>query len=136
MSVTSSRKILVRVSAEAGLESVRAAPGAAEWVAAAPRPVRGEHPWDEAHRVVRDPGAAGLESLTTEAYAEPDLVQRFPYERFADVGLESLAAPHPCADVGHDEFWPVGTPEFGWHLDDNHSGLKSTREFVGNPPGR
>ena len=93
-----------------------------------------EHPWDEAHRVVRQPATLGLEPAGV-VYAEPDIVQSFPHEGPADGGLESFTAP-PCSDEPPDDFWPVGAPLLGWHLDDAHSGLKAARERVGEPTGR
>jgi hypothetical protein len=134
---TGSRRVLIQLPA-GGLESIappaggdQAPPG---WVAATPGGRR-QHPWDEAHAVVRQP-PGGLESVAAGAYAEPDFVQSFPFER-PDIGtgLES-AANAPCGEQGPDLFWPIGTPAVGWHLDDAHSGLRAARERVGVPVGR
>jgi hypothetical protein len=57
-----------------GFEAV-AAPG---WVAAPAGAGASEHPWDQAHRAVREPTAVGFESAGP-IYAEPDFVQAFPF---------------------------------------------------------
>lgn len=130
---SSARRIWVELPAAGALESAGPAPAAGRLVGAPGGP--SEHPWDEAHRVVRAPAVVGLESAAGPVYAEPDLVQEFPHERPADGPLESFTAP-PCSDEPPDDFWPVGAPALGWHLDDAHSGLKSAREKVGDPTGR
>jgi hypothetical protein len=120
-------------AAAAGLESVSRPAGPAPGWVAAPRPAgRAEHPWDEAHRAVRDPSSVGLESVAGPAYAEPDLIQAFPFPRPDSGGLESFTGS-PCDDRGPDDFWPVGDPAFGWHLDEAHSALKAARDRLGDP---
>ena len=52
-----------------------------------------------------------------------------PYAPPGEGGLEAATAD-PCADRGPDRDWPVGDPEVGWHLDDQHSGLKAARDRV------
>jgi subtilisin family serine protease len=132
MPVTGSAgRVWVEVPAS-GLESAGGAATLGRIVVAA-RGGPAEHPWDQAHRVAREAAAGGLEAAAP-VYAEPDVVQGFPHERPADRALESLAAP-PCADEPPDDFWPVGTPAFGWHLDADHSGLKAARDRVGDPTG-
>jgi subtilisin family serine protease len=106
---------------------------APSWVAAPRPPGRAEHPWDEAHRAVRDPASAGLEGVPgPPTYAEPDFIQSWPFPRRDSGGLESFTGS-PCEDRGPDDFWPVGDPAFGWHLDERHSRLKAARERVGDP---
>ncbi|MDY3562405.1 S8 family serine peptidase [Gemmata sp. JC673] len=123
---------LERASAAAGLESV-ARPSSSPGWAAAPAPGgAAEHPWDQAHRAVRDPGSVGLESVAPPTYAEPDFVQTFPFPRPDSGGLESFTGS-PCEDRAPDGFWPVGAPEFGWHLDDGHSQLRAARTRAGDP---
>lgn len=126
---TGSRRILVQVPADVGLESLEPA-GTVNHLVTPTVVGPAEHPWDEAHRVVRDPAAMGLESVAGPVYAEPDLVQEFRFAGPEESPLESFAAAGPCVDAGPDDYWPVGTPEQGWHLDDDHSGLKSARELV------
>jgi subtilisin family serine protease len=91
-----------------------------------------EHPWDEAHRAVRDPASVGLESAAPPAYAEPDFVQSWPFPRPDSGGLESFTGS-PGEDRSPDGFWPIGDPAFGWHLDEDHSRLKAARERLGDP---
>src|SRR4051794_22539649 len=83
-----------------------------------------EHPWDQAHRLLREPAVLGLEAAEGPVYAEPDFIQAFPHEGPTDRALESFALP-PCADTPPDAFWPIGAPATGWHLADEHSGLKA-----------
>lgn len=111
-----------------GFESV-AAPG---WVAAPVLRTVAGHPWDEAHRAVRDPVAVGFESIGGPIYAEPDFVQAFPFPRPDAGGLESFAGS-PCEDRAPNDAWPIGTPEFGWHLDASHSRLFAARMRAGDP---
>jgi hypothetical protein len=94
------------------------------------------HPWDDAHRTVADPRAARLEALPHIQYAEPDLVQRFPYQvpDSTPEGLEARALP--CQYRGLDADWPPAELRFAWHLDDAFSGLRAARQRVGEPSGR
>ena len=108
----------------------RVAPGRS---LAPPRIRTGEHPWDEAHRLLRDPVL--FEFADGPVYAEPDLVQEFPHEQLTDREPESFSAP-PCAERPPDPYWPTGAPAIGWHLDGDHSGLKAARDRVGDPAGR
>jgi subtilisin family serine protease len=130
----SQQRMWVQVSAAAALESTVSEQSLTE-VAVPAAAGRTEHPWDLAHRLIRSPASAGLESMAQVAYAEPDLVQSFPYERLPESALESFARA-PCAEEPPDGFWPVGAPELGWHLDDAHSQLRSARNRVGDPGGR
>jgi subtilisin family serine protease len=132
MSVHASRRLLIeRPAASAVLESLSSTAAPTEWVAV-PRPAGvSVHPWDEAHRAVRAPAALGLES-TGVSYAEPDFVQVFPFPRPDSGGLESLTSS-PCEDRGPNDYWPVGTPAHGWHLDAGHSQLKAARDRAGDP---
>jgi hypothetical protein len=111
----------------AGLETVGTAP--ADWASVAP-PDTTSHPWDLAHRAVRQPAALGLESIRAPHYAEPDFVQAFPFPRPDGGGFEGSGGP--CDDRGPDAFWPVGTPRHGWHLDADHSQLNAARDRVGD----
>jgi subtilisin family serine protease len=114
-----------------GLEGTH--PSAGEW-AVAPSPAGpAVHPWDRAHQAVREPAAIGLESTAAPAYAEPDFVQTFPFPRADGGGLES-GATGPCDDRGPDTFWPIDEPRHGWHLNADHSQLKSARDQVGPSP--
>jgi subtilisin family serine protease len=113
-----------------GFESAAAPP--ADWVAAPAPAGAAVHPWDLAHRAVRDPASAGFESTALPpAYAEPDFVQVFPFPRADGGGLESTGGG-PCADRGPDSFWPITDPRHGWHLDAGHSQLRAARERVGD----
>lgn len=102
-------------------------------VVALPQLGKSSHPWDEAHRLVR--AVSELEGVGRPSYAEPDLMQTFPYERLPSSELESFNAP-PCSDEPPDRNWSIGAPVFGWHLDDEHSQLKTARDQVGDPTGR
>lgn len=116
-----------------GFESAGAAAG--DWAAAPLPPRPAAHPWDEAHRAVRDPAAAGFESAADPpSYAEPDFVQAFPFPRPEGGGLESFTGD-PCEASGPDDFWSLAAPPHGWHLDDGHSQLRAARERVGDRPG-
>jgi hypothetical protein len=142
MTITTSRRLLLELPPHAALERLPAvsalealpSPSAGGRWAAAPRPPGpSAHPWDEAHRAVRDPAYLGLESaVPPPAYAEPDFIQAFPFPRPEAGGLESFTTS-PCEDSGPDTYWPVGAPRFGWHLDDQHSRLKAARARVGDP---
>jgi hypothetical protein len=144
---TTGTRLLVEMPADtlppptSGLEAVFAGPAAGDvatgWVAASPSPARGSpHPWDEAHRAVADPRAAGLESLSHLQYAEPDLLQHFPYQ-VPDTTPEALEARAlPCQYRGLDSDWPPAELRFAWHLDDAFSGLRAARQRVGEPAGR
>jgi hypothetical protein len=133
MSVVGSSERRVWVQAAAGSELLgdgSVAPGRF----LAPSRIRtGEHPWDEAHRLLNDPVL--FEFADGPVYAEPDLVQEFPHEQLTDHEPESFSAP-PCAERPPDPYWPTGEPAIGWHLDNDHSGLKAARECVGDPAGR
>lgn len=124
------RRILIE-RRPAGLESVGTA--AADWTVATPPAGGAVHPWDLAHRAVRQPAAAGLESVRPPHYAEPDLVQAFPFPRPESGGSEGTGGP--CEDQGPDAFWPVGNPRHGWHLDADHSQLKAARDQIGDSAG-
>ena len=89
----------------------------------------GLHPWDAAHAAVRN--ASVLESAVPIEYAEPDLLQAFPFRHPHQAGLES--AREPCTVDPMDDDWPPDVVQFGWHLGDAHSGLRSARELVGDP---
>jgi len=89
----------------------------------------GIHPWDAAHEAVRN--AAVLESAVPIEYAEPDFLQQFPFQRPGDTGLE--AAREPCTVDPMNDHWPPKAVQFGWHLGDEHSGLKAARELVADP---
>ncbi|HJZ54087.1 MAG TPA: S8/S53 family peptidase, partial [Gemmataceae bacterium] len=124
---------LERAASGRGLESlVQPAGGTPGWVVAPAPAGQAEHPWDQAHRAVRDPAAVGLESLAGPPYAEPDFVQVFPFLRPDSGGLESFTGS-PCEDRAPDDFWPIGTPGLGWHLDESHSQLRSARNRAGDP---
>lgn len=86
------------------------------------------HPWDEAHHLLRT--GPELERAGAPAYAEPDMTQQFPTQPPLLPELESFVN-QPCADRPHDNNWAVGLPEFGWHLDDGYSQLKTARTRVG-----
>ena len=74
----------------AGLESVfRPSTPAPAWVAVPRSTGQLEHPWDEAHRAIREPASIGLEGVAGPAYAEPDFVQSFPFPRPDSGGLAS-----------------------------------------------
>jgi len=134
MSVVGTSDRRVWVQAATGPELPGDAGDAPGRLVSAPQPVPGEHPWDEAHRLIRDPVAFEFDT-DTPVYAEPDLMQEFPHERAIDSAPESFSAP-PCAERAPDSFWPVGTPDIGWHLNADHSGLKAAREKVGDAAGR
>lgn len=109
------------------LATTGAAPG---WATTLVNASTSEHPWDQAHRVLNDPTRIGFESnAEPPRYIEPDLIQRVPYSFPTDGGFESFSGK-PCEDQGPRAFWPVGTPSIGWHLDDDHSQLKSARDYV------
>jgi hypothetical protein len=137
MSIRPSHRLLIEIprvpTAAAALEAV-SRPGTplTAW-AAVPRPsAPTSHPWDAAHRAVRDPASVGLEAVAGPAYAEPDFVQSWPFPRPDSGGLESFTGS-PCEDRGPDDFWPLGEPAFGWHLDEAHSRLKAARDRAGDP---
>lgn len=134
MSIVGSSERRVWVDTALGLESPGTGEPAPGRVVAVPHTLPSEHPWDQAHRVIREPSRVALDAVPPP-YAEPDLVQEFPYERLTDAAPESFTAP-PCSDRGPDSYWPVGTPSIGWHLDGDHSGLKAARERVGEPTAR
>lgn len=121
--------LLLELPLEA-LESVGVAADRPEW-ASAPA-TTADHPWDQAHRAVRDPAAAGLEAVAAPAYAEPDFVQAFPFPRGDGGGLEGVN-DSPCRPGGPNEHWPVGEPALGWHLDAAHSELAAARDRAGDP---
>lgn len=133
MSVVGVSERRVWVQAANGSEVLGAAGVASGRFVAPPRPGAGEHPWDEAHRLLRDPVL--FEFADGPVYAEPDLVQEFPHERLTDRDPESFSAP-PCAEKPPDGYWPIGAPAIGWHLDADHSGLKAARDKAGDPSGR
>jgi hypothetical protein len=87
------------------------------------------HPWDAAHRALDD--ASFLESPVRPSYAEPDLVQAFPFRRGRDPELEDRA--DVCRVDAMNPEWPPQQSQFGWHLADTHSQLKSARDHVGDP---
>ena len=128
---TNERRVWVQPAGGSELLGIGAAPAGRLIVPT--RSGAGEHPWDEAHRVVRGPEV--FEFADEPVYAEPDLVQVFPHEQLTDRAPESFSAP-PCADKPPDGYWPIGTPAIGWHLDGDHSGLKAARDRVGDTAGR
>ncbi len=125
----STNRLLIELP-PAVLESLGQEAERPEW-RAAPAPTT-DHPWDQAHRAVRDPAVVGLESVSAPAYAEPDFEQTFPFPRADGGGLESVAAS-PCEPGGPDDFWKVGAPAIGWHLAADHSGLGAARDTAGDP---
>jgi hypothetical protein len=131
MSVVGTNDRRVWIETAEGPESVGAC--RAGILVALSRPGHSEHPWDEAHRALRERSDADTESLAV--YAEPDLLQAFPHERPIDLTPDSFSAP-PCAERAPDPYWPLGAPDIGWHLDADHSGLKAARDTVGDPAGR
>jgi hypothetical protein len=122
----SARRLLIE-RRPAGLETVGTV--AADWTVVKP-PDSAAHPWDLAHQAVRQPAALGFESARAPHYAEPDFIQAFPFPKPDGGGFEGSGGP--CEDRGPDAFWPVGAPRHGWHLDADHSQLKTARERVGN----
>jgi hypothetical protein len=149
MSITlsSNRRLLLQVRSDATLESLARPAAGLEALFAAPPVAGGQapaawltantsgggalHPWDEAHRAVAAPAAAGLEAVPAPAYAEPDFVQRFPYRGPDDITAAALESASPCQMTGPDDFWPPASWKFGWHLGDDFSGLRAARNRVG-----
>ena len=114
------------------LEGARAEAGPAPLLLGTPvDAVGGMHPWDAAHEAVKN--ASVLESAVPIQYAEPDFEQSFPFQRPHDVGLEGTR--EPCSVDPMDRDWPPSQVDFGWHLDDVHSGLRAARNHVGDPGG-
>src|ERR1700691_5999385 len=65
------------------------------------------HPWDAAHALSRTAAAKGYHSF----YAEPNLLQDFPWEPFTSSDDQPLK---------FDEHWPPNTYDnapWDWHLD-------------------
>jgi hypothetical protein len=93
-----------------------------------------EHMWDAAHATVQEGFGFTLDAGVS--YAEPDMLHEWPYRNSTgiDFGGHAMAAGDLCVFNEQDPFWPRGT-EFGWHLNDAHSQLKSARELVGDPAG-
>lgn len=95
--------------------------------------VKNQHPWDMAHLAVETAEfSSALESDEEVTFIEPDVVQRFDYvERQPQSALESSEAAEACAPRGFDADWPH--EDFGWHLTDGFTQLKTARESVGDP---
>jgi hypothetical protein len=125
-----------------GLESLFSvaaggSPAAVSWLTATPTStLRSLHPWDEAHRALSDPAAAGLERTPAPRYVEPDFVQRFPYEMPGETPESLESRRRPCQFRGLDTHWPPSALQFAWHLADACSGLRAARDRVGDPTGR
>jgi hypothetical protein len=137
MSIRPSHRLLIEIpsaqTAAPALETVsRPGTGPTAWAAVPRLPGPAVHPWDDAQQAVRHPASVGLESVAAPAYAEPDFVQSFPLPGPDSGGLESFTGS-PCEDRTPDDFWPIGDPAFGWHLDEGHSSLKAARDRVGDP---
>src|SRR5262245_43685883 len=123
MPITHGRRLMLELPSTASIPAVGAAleavsppqADAPAWAAASAPGGASEHPWDQAHRAVRDPAAIGLEAVAPPTYAEPDLVQTFPFPRPDSGGLEWFTSS-PCEERAPDDYWPVGAPAFGWHL--------------------
>jgi subtilisin family serine protease len=127
--------------AGSALESVMPAGGgesgeSGEWVSGE---VAGEerqsvHPWDQAHGVLDNPVAVGLESAVPVTYVEPDFEQEFPYKVAEASSLESaLERADVCRPRSLDAAWPNPGTRFGWHLDDEYTELRTARTAVGDP---
>ena len=88
---------------------------------------RSAHPWDLAHAALcSGVGIAGADILVVE----PDLEQEWPTLP-AVARPASMAPGQSCQPVGEKGgVYDVGR-SFGWHLDDDHSGLRAAREAVG-----
>ena len=80
--------------------------------------------WDAAHAALREGlGVGGVEVLA----AEPDIEQGWPAPR-RETALAAADPNQPAGQKGAP--FDVGNG-FGWHLDDQHSGLAAARTIVG-----
>lgn len=84
-----------------------------------------QHPWDAAHAAAFS-GAAGLAGGTVLA-AEPDLLQA-AYPDVPPAAAHAAAAPNDPAPQKGSPYVPCAG--FAWHLDDQHSGLRSARDAL------
>lgn len=86
------------------------------------KPAVAQHPWDAAHEFSRRASELGY-----RVYAEPDLLQAFE-------GFSSYAEATEASDP--DDHWPPDkSAPLDWHLNDDHSQLKTARNLVGDPGG-
>ncbi len=101
---------------------------------------RNMHPWDLAHEVFNESHKSDIKATPFEAaseheeilFVEPDFVQNFTYRlREPASALESFESAELCEPRNFDLDWPHG--EFGWHLQDSFSQLKSARDSLGDP---
>jgi subtilisin family serine protease len=69
-------------------------------------------------------------------YAEPDIVQSFPFRGPDDIPVEALESAAPCQESGPDPFWPTVESRFAWHLNDDFSELSKAHSRVGDPQGQ
>jgi len=99
------------------------------YLAESPRLNTAMHPWDEAHRAVDD--RVFLETAAPVAYAEPDLLQAFPYRPDQELVLE--ARREACVVDPPVPEWPSRPALFAWHLGDDYSQLLSARNQVDDP---
>lgn len=79
--------------------------------------------WEMAHQAVSSGAGLAGGSVT---YAEPDLLQQFPYELPAAGGL-GLAAGDRCASSPQAGGIVPQGPGFAWHLRDDYSALRKAR---------
>ena len=76
--------------------------------------------------------SSALESDEEVTFIEPDVVQRFEYQEIQpENALESFEAAEACSPRGFDTDWP--TQNFGWHLLDEFTQLKASRDSLGDP---
>jgi hypothetical protein len=123
------------------LQAVPAAQGlpasqTAQWFLAQPAVEADEvNPWDAAHRAITE--GLGLAGAPAPVFAEPDLLQSWPYENDTPLtGPQALAAAAPvCAFNDQKGPAPKG-PGFAWFLRDDFSQLKAARDAVAGATGR
>lgn len=86
--------------------------------------------WDRAHAALRD--GIGLDGAEVLA-AEPDLEQVWPTPPGREPGFAAADDNTPSGQKGAP--FDLGDG-FGWHLDDEHSGLRAARKRVGAAAGK
>ena len=102
-----------------------------QWFVARPSAsVEGANPWELAHEAIAPQLGLGPGS---PVFAEPDLVQEWPYENPLIRDSQFAAAEEICAFNDQIQKLPRGPAAFAWHLGDDFSQLLAARASAGAP---